>query len=120
MRTFKDLYYVISYSLLILQIGFLCIWLYNKIVYKRDLYYGNTDNPPYEISQGYFDVLKFQLYGTFILMITWALLTPFAVISNKGSREEARIHMSKGITGFIIAIILLIIDPFGMLKWFTS
>jgi hypothetical protein len=52
-------------------------------------------------------------------MIAWALLTPFAVISNRRSLEEDRFHMSKGIAGFIAAIILLILDPFGMLKWFT-
>jgi len=119
MRAFKDLYSVVSYSLLIAQIGFGSIWLYNKIVYKRTLYYGNTDKPPSVISQNYFDVLKFQLYATFILMIAWALLTPFAVISNRRSLEEDRFHMSKGIAGFIAAIILLILDPFGMLKWFT-
>ena len=100
--------------------GFFSIWLYNKIIYKRVLYYGNTDKPASVISQNYFDVLKFQLYATFILLIAWALLTPFAVISNKRSTEENRIHMSKGIIGFIAAIILLIIDPFGMLKWFTK
>jgi hypothetical protein len=121
MRTFKDLYYVISYSLLAVQIGFVSIWLYNKMIYQRVLYYGNPDKPIAEISQNYFDILKFQLYATFVLMIAWAILTPLAVLSNKRTVvEEERVGMSKGIIGFVAAIILLITDPFGIFKWFTG
>jgi hypothetical protein len=120
MRTFKDLYYVISYSLLIAQIGFASIWLYNKIVYQRVLYYGDPDKPVSLISLNYFYILKFQLYATFILMLLWALLTPLAVISNKGSMEKDNVPLVVGAIGFICAIGILIIDPFGIFKWFTG
>jgi hypothetical protein len=118
LRAFKNIYSVISYSLLIAQIGFISIWLYNKIIYQKVLYYGNTDKPS-DISQNYFDILKFQLYATFALMILWALLTPLAVISNKRSTEKDHISVVSGLLGFTSAAIILFIDPFGMFKWFT-
>jgi hypothetical protein len=119
MRTYKDLYYVISYSLLAAQAGLVFILIYNKIVRDQVLYYGNTGKP-YEISENYFYVLKFLLYTTFVLMIIWALLTPLAVISNKRSTEKDQIPVAIGLLGFISALILLIIDPFGIFKWFTG
>ena len=120
MRTFKDLYAVISYSLLIAQIGFISILLYNRLIYHRTLYYGG-DEDPREISANYFYILKTLLYSTLVLIITWAVFTPLAVLSNKRATvKEERIGMSKGITGFIIAIILLITDPFGLFKWLTT
>ena len=101
------------------QIGFISILLYNKIIYHRTLYYGG-DEDPRDISTNYFYILKTLLYSTLVLIIAWAVLTPLAVLSNKrATMEKERIGMSKGITGFIIAIILLITDPFGMFKWFT-
>ena len=120
MRTFKDLYYVISYSLLALQIGFVSIWLYNKIFYNRVLYYGNPEKALSEISQNYFFILRFHLYATFVLMIAWALLTPLAVISNKRSTEKDHMPLVVGALGFICAIIFLLVDPFGIFKWFTK
>lgn len=119
MRTFKDLYYVISYSLLAVQAGFVFILLYNKIVRDQVLYYGNTGKP-YEISENYFIVLKSLLFTTFALMIIWALLTPLAVISNRRNTEKDHIPVAIGLLGFISALILLIIDPFGIFKWFTG
>jgi hypothetical protein len=120
MRTFKDLYLVISYSLIIVQIGFISILLYNKFIYNRTLYYGG-DKEPVEISLNYFYVLRTLLYSTFVLIVLWAVLTPMAVLGNKRSViEEDHISMRMGIIGFISAIILLIVDPFGMFKWFTK
>ncbi|HLG38799.1 MAG TPA: hypothetical protein VI461_03985 [Chitinophagaceae bacterium] len=120
MRTFKDLYIAISYSLLIVQIGFISILLYNKFIYHRKLYYGG-DQKIEEISLNYFYILKTLLYSTFVLIILWALLTPLAILSNKRTVvEEERVGMSKGVAGFIAAIVLLIVDPFGMVRWFTK
>ena len=119
MRTFRDLYNVISYSLIIVQIGFISILLYNKLIYNRTLYYGG-DKKIEEISLNYFYILRTLLYSTFVLIILWAVLTPLAVLGNKRSViEEDHISMKMGIIGFISAIILLIVDPFGMFKWFT-
>lgn len=120
MRTFKDLYIVVCYSLLIVQLGFISILLYNKWIYHRELYYGG-DKKIEEISANYFYVLKTLLYSTFVLVIAWALLTPLAVLSNKRTVvEQERLGLSKGVIGFIMAAILLITDPFGILKWFTK
>ncbi|MDP4261137.1 MAG: hypothetical protein Q8941_01285 [Bacteroidota bacterium] len=119
MRNFKDLYYIISYSLLSVQVGFISILLYNKIVRQRVLYYGNKDEPAI-LTGNYFNILKFLLYSSFVLMITWALLTPLAVISNRRSMQEDRIDVIPGILGFISAVILLVIDPFGIFKWFSN
>src|SRR5215471_16420787 len=100
MRIFKDLYAIISYSLLIVQIGFISIFLYNKIIYHRTLYYGG-DKKIEEISANYFYVLKTLLYSTFVLVIAWAILTPLAILSNKRTVvEEERVGMSKGVAGF--------------------
>ncbi len=120
MRTFKDLYAVISYSLLIAQLGFVSILLYNKWIYNRNLYYGDPDKKIEDISANYFYVLKTLLYSTFILAIAWAFLTPLAILSNKRTvAEEGRIGLIQGTLGFVMAVILLVTDPFGMLKWFT-
>jgi hypothetical protein len=120
MRTFKDLYIVICYSLLIVQLGFISILLYNKWIYHRKLYYGG-DEKIEDVSLNYFYILRTLLYSTFILAAAWALLTPLAVLANKRSTvEEDRVAMSRGIVGFIVAVVLLINDPFGMLKWFTK
>jgi len=120
MRTFKDLYIVISYALLIVQLGFISVLLYNKWIYHRELYYGG-DKKIEDISLNYFFILRALLYSTFILVVAWALLTPLAILSNKRTIvEEERVGMSKGVLGFIIAIVLLITDPFGMLKWFSK
>jgi uncharacterized membrane protein HdeD (DUF308 family) len=119
MRAFKELYYVISYSLVIAQIGFISILLYNRMIRDRVLYYGNTDNPS-EISENYFEFLRFLMYATFAMMIVWAVLTPFVIISNRRSTQKDHIHIVPGLLGFIVAFILLVTDPFGMFKWFTN
>ena len=120
MRGFKHLYAVVSYSLLTAQIGFLSIFLYNKLMYDREPDYGG-DRPIDLISENYFFVLKILLYATFVLLITWALLTPLAVLANKRAvADDGRIHMTKGIAGFVLAVVLLITDPFGILKWFSK
>ena len=120
MRVFKDLYIIICYALLAAQLGFICILVYNKLVYHRQLYYGD-DKDPAEVSANYFYVLKTLLYSTFALVIAWAIFTPLAVLANKRTTLESdRIGLSKGIVGFIIAVILLITDPFGMLAWFSN
>jgi hypothetical protein len=120
MRLFKDLYLVISYSLIIVQIGFISILLYNKLIYHRTLYYGG-DKKIEEISLNYFYILRALLYSTFVLIVLWAVLTPMAVLGNKRSVVgEDHISMRMGVIGFLSAIALLIIDPFGMFKWFTS
>jgi hypothetical protein len=119
MRAFKNLYMLISYLLLAVQIGFLVILIYNKIFLDRVLYYGNDEDPA-TISLNYFYLLKFLLYATFSLMITWAILTPLAVISNKGSLAKDHINVVTGLLAFTGAIVLLIIDPMGIFKWFTG
>jgi uncharacterized membrane protein HdeD (DUF308 family) len=118
MQQFKNLYLSISWLLFISQVLVLFAWAYIKVHIGRDLYYGNPmdPNPGYE---NYFRILEALLYSTFVLVIAWSILTPFAVISNKGL-ENSRINILLGTVGFILAIGLLIIDPFGMFKWFTS
>ena len=118
MRNFKHLYGVVSYTLLIVQLGILSILFYNKIL-NRPLYYGTTTSPA-DISEHYFVVLKTFLYSTFALMVAWALLTPVAVISNKRSTHANHIGIGVGLIGFIMAGVLLMIDPFGMFKWFSG
>lgn len=119
MRFFRDLYLVISYGLFMLQIGFVSILLYNKYVYDRKLYYGGEKKIE-EVSLNYFYVLRFMLYSSFALMVLWAVFTPLAVLGNKrGVQPGEHISMRMGVIGFITAIVLLILDPFGIFKWFT-
>ena len=120
MRTFKDLYIVVCYSLLTVQLGFISIWLYNKYIYHRVMYYGGEKKIE-EVSLNYFYILRALLYSTFVLVVLWALLTPLAILSNKRTVvKEERVGMSKGLIGFVIAVIFLIKDPFGILKWFSK
>jgi hypothetical protein len=120
MRAFKNLYYLVSFSLLIAQIAFVSFLLYNKIVLGKVLYYGNADKP-IGVSGHFFNGLRFLLYSTFTLMIVWALLTPLAVISNKRRVNDSdHIDVAIGFLGFAAAVILLFVDPFGIFKWFTG
>jgi hypothetical protein len=118
MRFFKVFYTVVSYLFLIVQAGFICIWLYNKIRYDRTLFFGG-DAQPEEVSANHFTVLKALLYATLLLLLVWSILTPMAIRANKRNTGDQRIHLGTGIAAFLIAITLLIIDPFGMATWLT-
>ena len=118
MQKIKGIYITISCLLLLSQLGFLLVLIYNKMQLGRVLYYGNIEeqNPGFE---KYFTILEILLYSTFILVILWSVLTPFAVISNRRLYKE-KINIFIGLLGFAMAIILLLTDPFGIFKWFTS
>jgi hypothetical protein len=89
-------------------------------MYDREPDYGR-DGPLDLISENYYWVLKTLLYATFALLIAWAILTPLAVLANKRTAgNEGKIDMTKGIAGFVLAIVLLITDPFGIFKWFSK
>lgn len=118
MPFFKKLYTLTSWLLLLTQLLFISIIGYNKFSLGRVLYYGNseTENIGFE---KYFIALQILLYATFIFIIIWGILTPFAVISNRRLVKE-KINIFIGVIGFVLAFILLLIDPFGIFKWFTS
>ena len=117
MLKFKLFYILISCLLVLTQVVFLAILLYNKFLYGRVLYYGNSDetNPGFE---KYFITLKVLLYSTLILTLIWGVLTPFTVLTNR-RLDKHKINISIGVIGFVLAIMLLVLDPFGILKWFT-
>ena len=120
MRAFKNLYYLVSFSLLIAQAGFVSFLLYNKMVLGTVLYYGDADKSNM-YSGHFFNGLVILLYSTFALMIGWAILTPLAIIANRRrTNNRDYIDISFGFIGFAGAIILLIVDPFGIFKWFTG
>jgi hypothetical protein len=118
-RGFKFLYNSVNILLLAAQFGFLGILVYNKMAIGRVLYYGNIDEPNTGFEK-YFFLLKTLLYGSLILMIAWAFLTPLAIYLNKQSREKDKMDIYLGSVGFVTAIVLLITDPFGIFKWFTG
>lgn len=109
---------LVSSLLLLAQLLFLGMLIYNKVILGRVLYYGNTEEPNNGFEK-YFETLRFLLYSTFILVVIWGILTPVAVISNR-RLEKDKINILIGVLGFVIAIILLLTDPFGIFKWFTS
>ncbi|MEO7983171.1 MAG: hypothetical protein ABI688_03710 [Bacteroidota bacterium] len=119
MNNFRKLYLFTCVLLLFSQLLTLFILAYCKKVLGKVLYYGDPEeqNPGHE---KYFTALEILLYSTFILVILWCILTPFAVIANRRSYEEAKINIYIGATGFVLAIILLLTDPFGIFKLFTS
>ncbi len=119
MQRFKKIYIIISYSLLLIQLIFLAIIAYTKIRLGSLLYYGNPEELS-PIFHNYFLVLQFQLYSTFGLIIIWGILTPFAFIYNRRSLKKDKINMFPGVIGFVVAMILLVADPFGVFKWFTA
>lgn len=109
---------LVSSLLLLAQLLFLGMLIYNKVILGRVLYYGNTEEPNNGFEK-YFETLRFLLYSSFILVVIWGILTPVAVISNR-RLEKDKINILIGVLGFVIAIILLLTDPFGIFKWFTS
>ena len=109
---------LVSSLLLLAQLLFLGMLIYNKVILGRVLYYGNTEEPNNGFEK-YFETLRFLLYSSFILVVIWGILTPVAVISNR-RLEKDKINILIGLLGFVIAIILLLTDPFGIFKWFTS
>jgi len=118
MLFFKALYNLISFLLLTTQACFFSIMIYNKMTIGRILYFGNSDEPNIGYEH-YFNILVILLYASFSFMIIWALLTPLAVFSNKRSPNKNKINIHTGILSFLLAIVLLFIDPFGIFKWFT-
>lgn len=118
MNNFKGVYKITSYLLLVVQLLFLFILLYNKVKLGRILYYGDINEENFGFEK-YFKILRFLLYSSFGLIFLWCFLTPFAVISNRNLRKE-KIAFFPGIPGFVLAMILLFIDPFGIFKWFTN
>ncbi len=82
MRYFKIFYTVTSFVLLLTQLLFLSILLYNKVKLGRVLYYGNSNEENIGFEK-YFITLQVLLYCTFILVIILGTLTAFAVISNR-------------------------------------
>ena len=118
MPFFKKLYTLISWLLFLTQLLFIGILGYNKFRLGRILYYGDSG----EVNVGYekyFITLQFLLYTTFIVIIIWGILTPLAVITNRRLVKE-KINIFIGLAGFVLAIMLLLIDPFGIFQWFTS
>jgi hypothetical protein len=118
MLRFKSFYILTSCLLLLVQLLFLCLLIYNKVHLGRVLYYGNSDEPNTGFEK-YFTILQVLLYSSFALIILWGILTPVAVISNRRLYKD-KINISIGIIGFFLAIGLLLVDPFGIFKWFTS
>lgn len=118
MLKFKSFYILICCLLVLAQVLFLTILMYNKFMYGRVLYYGNRDetNPGFE---KYFIALQILLYSTLILILIWGILTPLTVLTNRRLYKH-KINISIGVIGFVLAITLLILDPFGILKWFTG
>ena len=118
MRNFKILYTIICCLLLLTQLLLLSILLYNKVKLGRVLYYGNSDEMNIGFEK-YFITLEVLLYCTLILVIIWSMLTPFAVLSNRRLVKD-KINIYFGLIGFVMAIILLLVDPFGIFNWFTA
>ena len=118
MPIFKKLYILTSWLLLLTQLLFISIIGYNKYRLGRVLYYGNGEEENIGFEK-YFIALQVLLYTTFIFIIIWGILTPFVVIANRRLAKE-KINIFIGVAGFVLAITLLLIDPFGIFKWVTS
>lgn len=118
MPIFKKLYILTSWLLLLTQLLFIGILGYNEFSLGRVLYYGDSELENIGFEK-YFIALQVLLYTTFIFIIIWGILTPFAVITNRSLVKE-KINIFIGVAGFVMAIILLLIDPFGIFKWFTA
>ena len=118
MKLLKDIYFITSYSLFFAQAGFIAIMLYTLFKHGHIFYYGDVEYP-YLVSDTYFKILKSLLYTTFALIVAWAILTPFIVIINKRNDTKEYRDVIVGALGFFVAVILLFIDPFGMMKWIT-
>ena len=118
MLNFKSFYRVISGLLLLSQLLILSILIYNQYKYGMVIYFGNKNEPNAGFEK-YFITLQLLLYSTFVLMTIWAIITPIAVISNR-RLERDKIKITIGVIGFLTAMVLLIVDPFGIFKWVTS
>src|SRR5450631_298489 len=99
MERFKILYRIISYSLLIVQLGFLSIMIYKVAKRYLDHDYANRDNL-ITISADYSGILQMMLFGTFAFMITWAILTPFAIISQRQEKVKDYRDVVPGFVAF--------------------
>jgi hypothetical protein len=88
---------------------FVFFLLYFKIVFGRILYYGNESNIPHE---NYLWIL-FPFYNISVFgLIIWSLSAFVKILANKFRMAE---HANKiGIIGFILSMIFLIADPFGL------
>lgn len=116
---FRRSYSLICWLLLLTQLALLGLLAYTRVIFGKVLYYGDPDNPNPGF-ENYFRLLQALFYGTLVLIFLWAIVTPYAVLWNRKSRLELeRVDLLKGGIGFILAIALLLADPFGIFRLFT-
>lgn len=117
---FPKLYSITGLLLLLTQLAILGMLAYTQVLFGKVPYFGNADDQPPGYEK-YFSLLRVLLFATFFLILIWALCTPFAVLWNRRSRvEEEKTELVKGGIGFILAVFLLLVDPFGIFKYITT
>lgn len=117
---FPHLYRLTSLILLLIQLAFLGMLAYTKVMFGMVPYFGIAGDEPPGFEK-YFTLLYVLLIATFLFIFLWAIMTPAAVLWNRRSRvEEERIDLVKGGVGFVLAVLLILLDPFGVFRHLTT
>jgi len=98
-------------------VAFLVIALYSKLFLGWVLYYGKVDERNIG-HESLFNLLMILFYGLVISIILWGISTAVMIINGKYSLATTSNKI--GILGFIIGIVVLYLDPFGLSKWLND
>ena len=117
-KTFKFIYTIQCYILILISISSLTAILYSKIFFGRILYYGVPDFRNIG-HQEFFDILSFLYISSLPLVIAWPFFA-FIIFAIEKYRNSSRLSTKIGVAGFILSLLFLITDPFGIWKYFID
>ena len=112
MKIIRWLHSITSYLTLFPVLVFLVSAIASKLLIGRVLYFGSFDERNIRYND-YYPYLSFFLELTLYLLPLWLILS---IINIKNYRKD-KISYLLGAVGFILSIMLIIIDPFGLVKY---
>ena len=118
MTFFKStIYKALCYTHVLILAAFLVIALYSKLFLGWFLYYGRVDERNIG-HESLFNLLMLLFYGLIISIILWGSSTVVMIINGKYNLLTTSKKI--GIIGFIVGVVVLYLDPFGLAKWLND
>ncbi len=118
MSRIKKLYAIISWTLLLVQAGFLVI--YTCSAFRGRIVFYEAKEMNYAATlRLYFTGMNILFITSIAMFVLWCLLTPYAILLNRRI-GKIMINPWPGLLGFIFTIIHIASDPFHLLAWYTG
>jgi len=114
MTLLKSIHKILCYIPISIQIFFLILAIRSNIFWEYIPYYGRVDKRNIGF-QSFFDLLMILYDCLIVSLILWSLSS--INMHMKDSFSLNKTSNKIGILGFIISIVVLFLDPFGIFKY---